>query len=140
MPAPLQVRLAGLLVALPGLFGMGFSLVLLLSAVFGSATTQGGNSVYGEAAYYAVLGGGTLACGIGLLLGQLWARSPSLVVAVILAGAGWYMLGPSSRPELGLPLLALTIGVVVLLFRQPSKAWALGQEGADLDGPEGGRS
>lgn len=125
VPAPREVRLAGLLIVLPGLLGTGFAFVVLFTALLGDSMTAGGNSLFAEAVYYLVLGGGTLAVGVGLALGHLWARSPALVVALILGGVAWYMLGPSSRPELGFPLMLMAAGVIVLLFREPSRAWAL---------------
>ncbi|MDV6011591.1 hypothetical protein [Haloechinothrix sp. LS1_15] len=137
LPAPKEVRLAGALVMVPGILGVGFAFTLLFSALLGSPTTEGGNSVYGEAAYYVVLGGGTLACGVALLLGQLWARAPAVVVAVVQGGAAWYMLA-SSRPELGVPVMAAAIAILVLLFREPSRAWALGLEAQDVGDDDGG--
>jgi len=124
--APPAVRGAGLLVTLQGLAGIGFAVAVLVRAINGGSTP--GNNLYGEAAYFAVLGGGVLACGLGLLLGKTWARTPSVVVEIILIGVSWYAIGPSGRPELGLPVAALAILVIVLLFTARSRAWALGED------------
>ena len=123
--APLSVRGAGLVVSLQGLAGVGFAVAVLVRA-FGGASTPGSN-LFGEAGYFAVLGGGVLACGLGLLLGKTWARTPSVVVEIILLGVAWYAIGPSSRPELGLPVAALAVLVIVLLFTARSRAWSAGE-------------
>lgn len=123
-PAPRDIRVAGALTALPGLAAVTFAIVLVVSAVTESTTTPGGNSVLGEAAYYAILGAGVTACGVGLLLGHTWARSPALVLALIVAALGWYMAGPSGRPLFGVPIIVIGLAVLVLLFRAPAREWA----------------
>jgi hypothetical protein len=124
--APPTVRGAGLLVALQGLAGLGFAVAVLIRA-FGGGSTPGTN-LFGEAAYFAVLGGGVLACGIGLLLGKTWARTPSVVVEIILLGVAWYAIGPSRRPDLGVPVAALAVLIIVLLFTARSRAWSMGED------------
>jgi hypothetical protein len=124
--APVTVRGAGLVVTLQGLAGVGFAVAVLIRAFGGNSTP--GNNLFGEAAYFAVLGGGVLACGLGLLLGKTWARTPSVVVEIILLGVAWYAIGPSSRPELGIPVALLAILVIVLLFSAPSRSWSLGED------------
>ncbi|MGH3517083.1 MAG: hypothetical protein ACRDQ7_06615 [Haloechinothrix sp.] len=132
-PAPREVRIAGAIIALAGLGTTVYALILLVDALLGTATTEGGNSVYAMAVYFGLLGAGVLACGVALLLGKLWARSPAIVIALILGGVGWYAAGPSARPAIGVPLIILAAAVVVLLFREPARAWALDLEGADSD-------
>ncbi|MPY78376.1 MAG: hypothetical protein GEV04_07740 [Actinophytocola sp.] len=127
LPAPREIRVAGVLTTLPGLLAVGFAVVLFVDALLGTTETAGGNSVYGQAFYYALLGGGMTACGIGLLLGHTWARTPAFVLALIIGGVGWYTLGPSGQPQWGIPILAMAVALVVLLFRAPSRAWALGE-------------
>ncbi|MPY99248.1 MAG: hypothetical protein GEU97_14850 [Actinophytocola sp.] len=127
LPAPIEIRVAGVLTALPGMAAVVFAVVLLVDALFGASETAGGNSVYGQAFYYALLGAGVVACGIGLLLGHTWARTPSFVLALIVGGLGWYALGPSGQLLWGVPIFAMVVLLVVLLFRAPSRAWALGE-------------
>jgi hypothetical protein len=124
--APPSVRGAGVLVGVQGLAGIAFAVALLVRAFGGGSTT--GSNLFGEAAYFAVLGGAVLACGIGLLLGKTWARTPSTVVEILLLGVSWYAIGPSGRPELGLPVAGLCVLVLVLLFVAPSREWALGED------------
>ncbi|PRX49078.1 hypothetical protein B0I33_103111 [Prauserella shujinwangii] len=122
-PAPREVRLAGALTVLPGLALLAVGAGIAVDSL--GRPSAPGNNVYAEVAYYAVLALGVLACAAGLLLGKTWARSPSLVVALLLVGVGWYTTGPSARPEFGLPLMVVGVLVVVLLFRRPARAWAL---------------
>lgn len=127
-PAPREVRAAGVIAALPGLAAVGFAVVLLVDALVSTETTVGGNNVYAQAAYYAILGAGLLACGVGLLLGHTWARSPALVISLLMIGVGWYVAGPSGRPEWGVPIIVVAAGLMVLLFRAPARAWAFGAD------------
>lgn len=123
-PAPTAVRVAGAIVGAQGLAGLGFAIAVLVRAFSGASTP--GNNLFGEAVYFALLGAGIVTCGVGLILGRRWARGPVVVVQILLIGVAWYALGPSHRPELGIPVGALCILVLVLLFVGRSRAWSLG--------------
>jgi peptidoglycan/LPS O-acetylase OafA/YrhL len=118
---PGTVKAAGAIVGIEGLAGVAFAIVLLAGG-----SSRPGMNIYGEAGYFAVIFGGVLACGIGLLLGKRWARGPATAVQLLLLGVAWYATGPSGQPLMGLPLAALCIGALVLLFREPSRMWAEG--------------
>ncbi|WP_197318537.1 hypothetical protein [Saccharomonospora sp. NB11] len=124
-PAPRQVRLAGALTALPGLALLAFGVLLAVNA--GDEPAMTGNNVAAEIAYYVVLAAGVLACAVALLFGKTWARSPSLVVNLVVIGMGWYATGPSNQPGFGVPVMIVGAVVIVLLFQEPSRAWVLGQ-------------
>lgn len=127
-PAPSQIRLAGALNLVPGLALIGIALAMAVRMLTGHESGEINDSfVYAQVGYYVVLGAGVLACAVGLLLGQSWARSPAVVVSLVLIGVGWYVTGPSHQPGFGVPLMLLGISMIVLLFRRPSRAWALGQ-------------
>ncbi|MCT2586280.1 hypothetical protein [Actinophytocola gossypii] len=131
--APRTVRAAGVLVGLQGLAGLVFAAALLIRALDGASTE--GNNVFGEAGYFVVLGGGVVAVGVALVLGKHWARSPAVVVELLLLGVAWYAAGPSGRPEYGVPIGLLCALVLYLLFAGPSRMWSLG-----LDEDESGKS
>lgn len=139
-PAPREVRVAGLITALLGVALLGFDVVLL------TAPSATGSNLFAEAGFYALLAIAVLMCGAGLTLGHTWARSPGVVLALMTVGAGWYLAVPSEQPAPGVPLIGVGVLVLVLLFRQPSRAWAMGQhtdeteeEAAKRGGLEGRR-
>lgn len=127
--APPTIRGAGVLVGLQGLTGVGFAVALLVRAFGGASTT--GNNIYGEAAYFAVLGAAVVLVGGALVLGRRWARGPSVVVELLLLGVAWYATGPSGRPEIGVPVGVLCIVVLYLLFTARSREWSLGLRESD---------
>ncbi|GGS25846.1 MULTISPECIES: hypothetical protein [Actinokineospora] len=130
MESPRTVLGAGLLVSLQGVSGLVFAVLALVRALGG--TSSAGNNVYGQAAYFAVLAGGVLACGIGLVLGRHWARGPAIVLQLLLLGVSWYVIGPSGQAAYGIPIAVLCVVALVLLFLPSSVAWAQGQ-GQDQD-------
>ena len=129
--APPTIRGAGLMVGLQGLAGVAFAVALLVRA-FGGASSAG-NNLYGQAGYFVVLGGGVVAVGVALFLGKHWARSPAVVVELLLLGVAWYAGGPSGRPEIGVPVGLLSVVVLYLLFTIRSREWSLGLDKRDAD-------
>jgi hypothetical protein len=129
--APPTIRGAGILVGLQGLAGVAFAVALLVRAFAGESST--GNNIYGEAAYFAVIGAAVIAVGVALLLGKHWSRSPAVVVELLLLGVAWYAGGPSGRPEIGVPVGLLCVVVLYLLFTVRSREWSLGLDEQDAD-------
>jgi len=123
VPAPREVRAAGALTALPGIGLLVFGIALFASPGDSLPLT----SVLAEGAFYVLFALAVLGCAVGLVLGHTWARSPGVVMALVTAGVGWYMAGPSERPVFGVPIVILGVAILVLLFRRPARAWALGQ-------------
>lgn len=126
-PAPREVRAAGAITVLLGIGLLVFDVVLL------TAPSATGSNVIAEAGFYALFAIAVLACGVGLALGHTWARSPGVVVALMTAGVGWYLAVPSEQPAPGVPLIGVGLLLLVLLFRQPSRAWALGQQEGETE-------
>ncbi|WP_106187589.1 hypothetical protein [Umezawaea tangerina] len=120
---PPAARLAGALTALQGLAGIAFAVALVFRA-FGGAESTG--KVLGEAGYFTVLCAGVLAAGVGLVLGRRWARTPSIVVQLLLLGVAWYMYGPSGQQLVGSLIGLYCVVVIVLLFTNPVREWTLG--------------
>lgn len=140
-PAPREVRIAGVATVLPGLGLLVLGIVLLTASGRSDAPH---NNVLAEAGFYVLLALAVLACAVALAMGRTWARSPGVVIALITVGIGWYLAGPSGQPAPGVPVIVLGLLILVLLFRQPSRAWALGQrpgeteeEAAERGGLEG---
>jgi len=128
--APKTVRGAGLVVVLQGLVGVVFAVALLIRAFSGAETI---GNLYGEAAYFAVLGGAVLGCGVALFLGKRGVRGPVTVIEILLLGVAWYAAGPSGRSEYGIPVAALSLLVLYLLYNVKARVWAEDRQGLDED-------
>ncbi|WP_307867728.1 hypothetical protein [Umezawaea beigongshangensis] len=121
---PSAVRLAGVMTALQGLAGLGFAVALVVRA-FG---VESPGRVLGEAGYFTVLCGGVAAAGVALVIGRTWARTPAIVVQLLLLGVAWYAYGPSGQQLAGSLLGVYCAVVVALLFTAPAREWALGPD------------
>ncbi|MGB3444273.1 MAG: hypothetical protein WBA97_36500 [Actinophytocola sp.] len=128
--APKTVRGAGLLVVLQGLVGVVFAVALLIRALSGAETIS---NLYGQAAYFVVLGGAVLGCGVALFLGKRGVRGPITVIQILLLGVAWYAIGPSDRPGYGIPVAAVSVLVLSLLFNVKARVWAEDRAGLDED-------
>ena len=56
------------------------------------------------------------------------ARTPVVVVQLIALPIGWNLIGTSGRPALGIPVIALAVAVLVLLFGTEEARTALRRE------------
>jgi hypothetical protein len=120
-PPPASVRVAAAVVCLQGLLGLLFAVALVVRAFDGVERVA---DVLGEAGYFALLGGGVLAVGGALLRGRRWARTPALVVQLLLLGVAWYAAGSSGRPEYGVPVGLVCLATVGALLTVRARAWA----------------
>lgn len=124
---PRTVRAAGVVTTLQGLVGFTFVAALLIRAMtgdLGGAGTLNRSATYGEAGYYAVLSAVVLAAGIGLWRGRHWARTPSLLLQLLLLGVSWYAFGPSGSPLIGVVIAAPAVAVLWCLFNRQGRAWS----------------
>ena len=119
-----MVRLAGGLVGLEGLVGVGFAGFLALNA---ASATQDVGGVLGEAGLFLVIGLGVLALARGLLRGRFWARTPTIVVQLLMLPVAWSLL-TGHRVLIGLVTGAVSLAGLGLLMCPPARDWAL-----DLD-------
>jgi hypothetical protein len=126
---PRQVRLAGVLVGVEGLLGLGFAAALVVRAFAPDAVA---GAVLGEAAYFAVIGAALAAVGIGLVIGKRWARTPAIVTQLLLLPVVYSLLGPSHQLLFGVVTGAFVITTFLLLISEASRAWWMG---LDLPGP-----
>ncbi|MCP2167991.1 hypothetical protein [Goodfellowiella coeruleoviolacea] len=118
---PSQLRVAGALVGVQGLAGLGFAIALAVSAV--RVGNQPGLNIFGELGYFAVLSAGVLAAAVGLLLGRRWARTPAIVVQLLLLGVAWY-LREADRLVIAVGVGLFCLSVIALLLSNPVRAWA----------------
>lgn len=131
--APRGVRIAGAIVGLQGLAGLGYAVTLVLHGL--NAGPQPYNP-FGTAAYFGLLSAGVLAAGIGLLRSRRWARTPAVMVQLILLGVAWYAFGPSHQQTAGGALAVLCVAILVMLFTAEARAWAMGVGRYDRGEPE----
>lgn len=124
---PRTIRIAGVLTSLQAVVGLVFVVALLVRATtgdLGGVGTLGRSATYGEAGYYGVLSLGVLAAGIGLLRGKHWARTPALLLQLLLIGIAWYAAGPSSNPLVSLVIGAPAVAVLWCLFNKQGRVWS----------------
>ncbi|MFE3541772.1 hypothetical protein ACFXK0_02235 [Nocardia sp. NPDC059177] len=111
---PTAVRVAGALVSLEGLVGVGTAIVLIVRAATGH--DQSVASGIGTAIWFGVLFGGVLAAGIGLLRGKRWGRAIAVIAQVLLLPVAWSLLTDSHQPLWGTLLAVLSLGTLGALF------------------------
>ncbi|SDO26379.1 hypothetical protein SAMN04515671_0356 [Nakamurella panacisegetis] len=85
------------------------------SAAVGQLLAQG--------AYYVILAAGMVSCGLALLRGRRWGRTPALVVQIVLAAVGYWMAVPSGRLLLGLALIGVAVVTGGLLLTRAANVW-----------------
>jgi hypothetical protein len=119
------VRAAAILVAAQGLVGMGFAVFLLVDA---SASAQRLGALLGEAGMFLVIGAAVLVVARGLARGRFWARTPAIVVQLLLLPVAYSLLVPSRQVVIGAVTAAVVLAALLLLMSNPAKSWAL-----DLD-------
>jgi hypothetical protein len=118
--APPLVRVAAVVVCLQGLAVLAAAVLLVVIEARGES--QVGN-VYAEAVFFALMAAAVLACGVALLLGKQGARTPAVVIQVLLLGVAWYAIGPSGRPEYGIPVAVVAVLTLFLLLGAQARNW-----------------
>ncbi len=119
---PVQIRIAGALVALQGLAAIAFAIVIGVQA---SALQLPPAAVLGQAAYYVVIGLALLGVGIGLVLGRRGARTPAIVTQLLLLPVVYSLIGPSQELVLGIVSGVYVAGTFLLLISEPSRRWSM---------------
>ena len=121
--APWQVRVAGVVVGLQGLIGIGFAVALAMRA---SSSPAGVGAVLGEAGYFVVIGLALLLVGLGLLTSRRWARTPAIVTQLLLLPVVYSLLGPSHQLLLGIVTGVVVVATFLLLISEASREWSMG--------------
>ena len=124
--APRQVRLAGVLVAIQGLLGLGFAVALTVRALTVEGAGLPVRDIVGEAGYFVLIGAALVAVGAGLVAGRRWARTPAIVTQLLLLPVVYTLLGPSRQLLLGIVAGVFVAGTFLLLISEASRAWAMG--------------
>jgi hypothetical protein len=122
---PTAVRVAGFLIGVQGLFGGGFAGYLVIRSGSGSL---GPTAVLGEATTFLLVGLALLAIGAGLLRGRPWARTPAIVVQLLLLPAVYSLIGPSRQVAAGLVAGVVVLAALVSLLGEPARRWSERQD------------
>lgn len=121
---PTSVRSAGLIVAAQGLAGVVVAVVLLLRAI-GGADQRVANG-FGTAVWFGLAGGAVLAAGWALLVGRRWGRGLAVFAELLLLPVAWYLTVGSHRALIGIPVGAMALTGLVLLFSPAALRWVSG--------------
>jgi hypothetical protein len=125
---PKAARGAGVIVGLQGLVGVVFAVVLLVAP--GSLTTQ---DRLGEAGFFLVMAAIVVGLGVALVFGKRGARSPAVVVELILIGIAGYVTLPSGQYAYGIPIAIVCVYTLYLLLSAGVREWVMDRESSDQD-------
>jgi hypothetical protein len=116
---PPQIRVAGLLVGLQGVAAVVFA---ILVAIQDSTLPLG--SVLGEVGYFAVIGIALTFIGAALATGRRGARTPAIVIQLLLLPVVYSLIGPSRQLLLGIAAGIYVVVTFLLLISERSREWA----------------
>jgi peptidoglycan/LPS O-acetylase OafA/YrhL len=131
VPAPTTVRQAAILVTLEGLAGLVAAVVYVVSGFSGA--DQPGLNFFGTAAWFAIIGGGVLAAGWALWTGRRWGRGLAVFAQLLLLPVTWYVAVGSHQWLYGIPVAAVALITLVLLFSPSALQWLGTQDSAAAD-------
>ena len=126
VPSPTTVRQAAVLVALEGLAGLVAAAVYVVSGFSGS--DQPGLNFFGTAAWFAIIGGGVLTAGWALWTGRRWGRGLAVFAQLLLLPVTWYVAVGSHQWLYGIPVAAIALITLVLLFSPSALQWLGAQD------------
>lgn len=129
-PAPGPVRAAGLIVAVQGVAALVVAVALVVRGIAG-ADQRVVNGV-GTAVWFVLVGGVVLAAGRALVVGKRWGRGLAVVTQLLLLPVAWYLGVGSHQLAFGIPVGAVALAVLGLLFTPAAVRWAAG---GDQGGP-----
>ncbi|WP_373139829.1 hypothetical protein [Mycobacterium marinum] len=122
VPAPTPIRGAGMVVAVQGATGLIVAAVLAVRGLAGA--DQRLVNGLGTAVWFVLIGAAVLAAGCALVAGRRWGRGLAVVTQLLLLPVAWYLTVDSHQPVFGIPLGAVALTVLLLLFSPPSLRWA----------------
>jgi hypothetical protein len=132
--APRQIRLAGVLVGLQGLLGLGFAVALVVRALTVEGSGLLVRDIAGEAGYFVLIGAALVAVGLGLVAGRRWARTPAIVTQLLLLPVVYTLIGPSRQLLLGIVAGVFVVATFLLLISEASRTWSMGLDDAPRQG------
>lgn len=118
---PATVRRAALLVGLQGAAGVVAAVVFVVRGLAGADRhiVDG----YGNAAWFALIGSAVLAAGWAMWTGRRWGRGLAVFAQMLILPATWYAGVGSHRWGYAVPVAAVSVAVLVLLFSPSTLRW-----------------
>lgn len=110
-----------MIVAAQGVAGVVFAAILFIRAIGGAG--QRGNNVFGTAGWFTFAGTAVLAAGYALLTGRRWGRGLAVFAELLLLGVAYFLMTGSHQPQAGIPVGAVSLVVLGLLFSPPALRW-----------------
>jgi drug/metabolite transporter (DMT)-like permease len=123
VPSPATVRQAGAVVALEGAAAVLVAVVLVVRHLAGTEDPPW-LSGFGTATWFAIMGAAVLAAGWALWTGRRWGRGLAVFAQLLLLPVAWYMAVGSAQWGYGVPVAAVAVAVLVLLFSPSALQWA----------------
>jgi hypothetical protein len=81
-------------------------------------------SVIGEAAMFLLCAAAVGFVGWGLLTGRRWARTPAIVIQLLLLPVVYSLIGPSRELLLGIATGIVVAGIFLLLLSEQARTWS----------------
>jgi hypothetical protein len=136
VPSPTTVRQAAMLVALEGAAGLVAALVFVVRGLAGA--DQSTVSGFGNAAWFAIIGGGVLVAAWALWTGRRWGRGLAVFAQLLLLPVTWYIAVGSHQWLYGVPVGVVALVTLGLLFSPSALQWLGAQDSASADnsGPD----
>lgn len=129
MSVPPTVRRAAVLVGLQGAIGVAAAAVFVVRGLRGA--DQHVVSGFGNAMWFGVFGAALLAAGWALWTGKRGARGVAVYAQMLLLPVSWYVGVGSHQWMYAVPVAAVSVAIVVLLFHRSTVQWL---EGSDVSG------
>lgn len=119
-----------MLVVLEGLVALAFAGYEVIQL---RSSTLGLGAVLPQAGLFVLVAVVLGAIGRGLMRGKFWARTPALVIQILLLPVAWSLL-TSRQLALGLVVGVVALVGIGLLLCGPSRAWSEDLDGAQRQG------
>ena len=140
MTVPQTVRRAAVLVGLQGGIGVAAAVVFVIRGLRGA--DQHVVSGFGNAMWFGIFGAVLVAAGWALWTGKRGARGVAVYAQMLLLPVSWYVGVGSHQWLYAVPVAAVSVLIVVLLFSRSTIQWLEGSDGsgdsdnASSSGPE----
>ena len=126
VPSPATVRQAAALVALEGVAGLVAAVAFVVRGLGGA--DQSTVSGFGNAAWFAIIGGCDSRRRVGAVDRRRWGRGVAVFAQLLLLPVAWYMAVGSHQWLYGIPVAAVALVTLGLLFSPSALQWLGAQD------------